>query len=153
MCVLVHAVWSTKYRVPFLKKGKKREVISIIRQIAEKHGVSIHAIDGGEEHLHCAFELPSNLSLQGVIKYFKGGSSFQINKTKILGGRKFQWAKGYYAETISYHELSNVVKYIENQEEHHRKLSFREEWANLVQEICPENDEQVRLIDKRDKEL
>ena len=78
------------------------------------------------DHVHAIISLPTNYTIENVLKLLKGNSSYWINK-KI--GSKFSWARGYAAFSVSESVLSKVENYIKNQEEHHKKTSFAEEYG------------------------
>jgi len=83
------------------------------------------------EHVHTLIDLPTNRTIEEAIKLFKGSSSHWINENRLLRGR-FGWGRGYGAFSVSHSEVDKVAAYIANQEEHHRKKSFREEFELFV---------------------
>lgn len=132
--IWVHAVWGTKNRYPFLANGIKQKVIKHIKENARQKGIYIDKINGYHEHLHCIIGLNSEMSISKTMQLIKGESAFWMNKEKICN-RKFEWADEYYAISISESQLEKVRNYIENQEEHHSKSSFTDEYQKLM-EIC-----------------
>ena len=131
--VWIHAVCVTKNRFPFLTKEVKSKVINHILQNAKTKGIYIKTINGHTEHLHCLFGLNADTSISKTIQLIKGESAFWINK-QGLTAVKFEWAHEYYAGPISESHLPRVSAYIENQEEHHRKTNFIEEYNNLIKQ-------------------
>ena len=83
------------------------------------------------DHTHALIDLPTSLSIEEVIQLFKGSSSHWINQQKILKG-KFAWGRGYGAFSVSHSDVDRVASYIANQEEHHRKWTFAEEYGLFV---------------------
>lgn len=83
------------------------------------------------EHVHALIDLPTSLAIQDVVQLFKGASSHWINKEGILP-RKFSWGRGYGAFSVSHSGVDAVAKYIANQEEHHRKKTFQQEYEAFV---------------------
>lgn len=83
------------------------------------------------DHTHALIDLPTRYSVEDVIKLFKGGSSHWINEQNLLKGR-FAWAKGYGAFSVSHSDVGRVARYIANQEEHHRKRTYAEEYELFV---------------------
>jgi len=83
------------------------------------------------EHTHALIDLPTNICVEEVIKLFKGNSSHWINQSRILKGR-FSWGRGYGAFSVSHSDVDRVARYIANQEEHHRKVTFADEYALFV---------------------
>jgi REP element-mobilizing transposase RayT len=84
------------------------------------------------EHVHTLIDLPTNKSIEEVIKLFKGSPSHWINENRLLRGR-FAWGRGYGAFSVSHSDVNRVAAYIAGQEEHHRKKSFREEYQLFVE--------------------
>jgi putative transposase len=132
--VWVHIVWGTKKRIPFLVNGVKQKVISHIKENARKKGIYIDRINGYHEHLHCIIGLNADMSISKAINLIKGESAFWINKEKICK-QKFEWADEYYAISVSESQLEKVRNYIDNQEQHHQKTNFSDEYNKLT-EIC-----------------
>lgn len=129
--VWIHAVWGTKNRFPFLTKEVKSKVINHILQNAKEKGIYIKSINGHTEHLHCLFGLNTDSSIAKTIQLIKGESAFWINKHGLTAV-KFEWAHEYYAGSISESHVPRVSAYIGNQEEHHSKTDFIEEYNNLI---------------------
>jgi REP element-mobilizing transposase RayT len=84
------------------------------------------------EHVHTLIDLPTNRSIEDVVKLFKGSSSHWINENRLLRGI-FAWGRGYGAFSVSHSDVDRVATYIANQEKHHRKQSFRAEFELFVQ--------------------
>ena len=129
----LHCVWGTKNRVPFLSENLAIEIIKHIKINAKEKGIYIDTLNGHKEHLHCLISLGPDQTLSKVIQLIKGESSFWINK-KRLSKYRFEWAVEYFGVSISESHLPRVRKYIKNQEEHHRKKSWEEEYTDLINE-------------------
>jgi putative transposase len=84
------------------------------------------------EHVHALIDLPTSKSIEEVAKLLKGSSSHWINQQHILRGR-FSWGRGYGAFSVSHSDVGRVASYIANQEKHHHKKSFGEEFKQFVQ--------------------
>ena len=84
------------------------------------------------EHVHSLIDLPTNRSIEEVVKLFKGSSSHWINENRLLRGR-FGWGRGYGAFSVSHSDVDRVASYIASQEKHHRKKSFRAEFELFVE--------------------
>ena len=123
---MVHAVWGTKSRYPFLTKDIRLSVYEHIRQNAKSKQIFIDSINGVEDHIHLLLGLNADLSIAKTILLIKGEVSFWINKQKIMSS-SFEWADEYYAVSVSEGQLDKVREYISIQEEHHRKKTFQEE--------------------------
>lgn len=129
--IFVHTVWGTKKRYPYLTPEIKNLIINHIKENAHKKQIHIDCINGANDHLHCLMALNADMSIAKAINLIKGESAFWINKNKITK-QKFEWADEYYAASVGESGLSRVRAYINNQEAHHRKLSFSEEHKNFV---------------------
>jgi REP element-mobilizing transposase RayT len=127
----LHCVWGTKNRIPFITAQNKKEIIAHIRDNAKAKGIYIDFINGHSEHIHCIISLEADQSLTKVMQLIKGESSFWINKFSMTQG-KFGWADEYFAVSISESKLDKVREYIKNQEEHHRKKTWEEEYNEFI---------------------
>lgn len=127
----LHCVWSTKGRAPVINASNKREILNHILENAKSKGIYIRVINGGKEHVHCLLSLNPDQSLAKVIQLIKGESSFWINKNGLIKG-KFEWGSEYFAVSVSESQVRKVEAYIFNQEEHHRKKSWEEEYAEFI---------------------
>ena len=84
------------------------------------------------DHVHALVDLPTGISVEEMMQFFKGGSSHWINQNR-LGRGKFAWGRGYGVFSVSHSAVPAVAKYIANQESHHRRKSFAEELKELVE--------------------
>ena len=130
--VYIHFVWSTKNRVRFLNtKDLRFKVWEHIRANAREKGIFIDFINGYADHCHCLVSLGVDQTIQKVMQLIKGESSFWINKNKLTAV-KFEWQDEYFAVSVSTSMLDIVRNYIKNQEEHHRKKTFQEEYDEFI---------------------
>lgn len=130
--VYIHFVWSTKNRRPFLNtKEIRTKVWNHILDNAKEKGIFIDFINGYSDHCHCLISLGLDQTIQKVMQLVKGESSFWINKNGLLD-EKFEWQDEYFAVSVSESMIEKVRKYIANQEEHHKKKSFQEEYNELI---------------------
>ena len=83
------------------------------------------------EHVHALIDLPTNKSIEEVVQLLKGSSSHWINENRLLRGR-FSWGRGYGAFSVSHSDVDQVAAYIANQQEHHRKKTFEQEFELFV---------------------
>ncbi len=129
--IWLHCVWGTKNRIHLLTPEKKLEVFEHIKSNAKSKGIHIDFINGHTEHVHCLLSLNPEQSLSKVMQLIKGESSFWINKNAIIRG-KFEWADEYFGVSVSESLVPNVRDYIKNQEEHHRKITWEEEYKDFI---------------------
>jgi len=132
--IWVHAVWGTKNRAPFLQDKEIRlAVFDHIKENAKKKSIYLDNINGWVDHCHVTFAMPLDISIKKVIQLLKGESTHWINKEKMLPFH-FSWAEGYYAISVSESNMPKVRAYISNQENHHRKISFKDECEKFIQQ-------------------
>jgi REP element-mobilizing transposase RayT len=130
--VYIHFVWSTKNRYPYLNTNELRvKVWNHIRENAKAKGIFIDFINGYADHCHCLISLGIDQTIQKVMQLIKGESSYWINKYRLTK-EKFEWQDEYFAVSVSESMLDKVRDYIKNQEEHHRKKTFQEEYDEFI---------------------
>ncbi|HEY5499578.1 MAG TPA: IS200/IS605 family transposase [Bacteroidales bacterium] len=129
--IWVHLVWTTKNREPILTKEVRWELFSHIRENAENKGIYLDFINGYLEHVHCLISMGSGQNIDKILMLLKGESSYWINKNKIFGG-KFEWQDDYFAVSVSESTVNQVRDYIKNQESHHKKKSFNDEYQEFI---------------------
>lgn len=129
--VMVHAVWGTKNRAKLLTKEIRPILFDHIKDNARSKEIYIDTINGFTEHVHILFGLNADLSLSKTLQLIKGESSFWVNKNKIIP-LKFEWADEYFAASVSESNIDKVRDYIRNQEEHHKTITFAEEYEEFI---------------------
>ena len=130
--IMIHAVWATKNRKPFLSKEIRPVVIEHIKHNARSKEIFIDRLNGYTDHLHCLLGLNNNMSISKTMQLLKGESSFWINKNNLTN-TKFEWADEYYAASVSESMLYKVRAYIDGQEDHHKKKTFQNEYEDFFQ--------------------
>jgi putative transposase len=130
--VWVHMVWSTKNREALLvDKGVRGGVFDHIATNASHKGIFLDCINGSFDHVHALISLGPDQTLAKVAQLIKGESSHWINQERLIS-RKFEWQDDYFAASVSDSAVDIVRRYISNQEEHHRKKLFSEEYAEFL---------------------
>lgn len=130
--VYIHFVWSTKNRIPYLDSIELRQKVwQHIRENAKEKGIYIDFINGYSDHCHCLISLGADQSIQKVMQLIKGESSFWINKNELTKS-KFEWQDEYFAVSVSESIIDKVRNYIKNQESHHSKKTFQEEYDEFI---------------------
>ena len=124
--VWIHTVFTTKNRAPLLHDKYRKTIISHIKDNAKEKGIKLMDVNGYKDHLHCLIALNKDMSISKTLQLIKGESSFWINKNNYCT-EKFSWQDDYWAVGISESHVESVAHYIQNQENHHRKTSFKEE--------------------------
>ena len=98
------------------------------------------------DHIHILVGMRPTQSISDLLQDIKGGSSKWINDKKLVKG-KFEWQEGYGAFSYSKSQLKDVIAYIENQEEHHKKKSFRDEYLEFLKKFEIEYNEKYIFKD------
>ncbi len=129
----IQAVFAVKYRKAVLHKDWRKDVFAVIGNLINETGCKTIIVNGVEDHVHCFLGLKPTISISELMKTVKAKSSKYINDNKLLLDR-FEWQVGYGAFSYSKSHINRVYKYIENQEEHHRKKSFKEEYLKYLEE-------------------
>ena len=132
--IWVHLVWTTKYRKPILVQEIRQKIFSHIRENAKKKGIYVDFINGHLDHVHCLISLGSSQNIDKILMLLKGESSYWINEYKIVEG-KFEWQDDYFAVSVSDSVVNRVRNYIKNQENHHKKKEFEEEYRAFIQKF------------------
>ena len=130
--IWIHAVWGTKGRTPILQKETRKQLFNHIQENAAQKKIFIKSINVYVDHVHVLVGLKADMSLSETIQLLKGESAHWANKNQICLP-KLIWAKEYFAVSVSESMLGKVIDYINNQEEHHRKKSFSEEYEEFIQ--------------------
>jgi putative transposase len=131
--ILVHCVWTTKNRIPFLRDEIREKVINHIRENSLRKGIYIDHINGYYQHLHALISLGGKQDVSDVMQLIKGESSFWINKNKLTRLR-FEWQDDFYSVSIGISQLYTLRQYIRNQPGHHAVVSFEEELEKIIEE-------------------
>src|SRR5678810_419410 len=130
--VWIHLVWSTKIREPLLSKEIRSILFPHIRMNAQQKGIWIDFINGHTDHIHVLISLNKEQSIGGIVQLIKGESSFWINQQKLTRER-FRWQDQYLSVSVSESGITKVRDYIKNQEEHHNKKTFQQEYEEFMQ--------------------
>jgi putative transposase len=130
----IHCIFSTKDRSSLISAARKSELYAYLGGIAWGEGFTLIAAGGTENHIHLLFVLPASSSLAHAVQKLKGSSSRWI-------GKGFSWQEGYGAFSVSPSQIEVVKGYILNQEQHHRKQSFEQEFVALLRKCGIEYDE------------
>ncbi len=138
--LLVHVVFSTKDRVPMLDSELKPRLFSYIGGIIRELGGTALLINGPTDHVHILALVPAKASVSDILAKVKANSSGWVHR-EFTGKRSFAWQTGYSAFSVSHSQKKAVLDYITNQEEHHRKVSFKEELISFLKKHDIEYDE------------
>jgi putative transposase len=135
-----HVIFSTKHREPWITPVLEERVWKFLGGIARENSMKALLIGGMPDHVHLALAMPPTQTISKALQLLKGGSSKWI-KDNLPGMRGFAWQDGYGAFTVSKSNLPDVVMYIQNQREHHRIKTFKEEFLTFLVRHGVEYDE------------
>jgi putative transposase len=138
--VLVHVIFSTKDRMPVLEDAVRPELYAYLASVARNSGCECFRVGGTGDHVHVAVRLARPMTVAGLVEELKSSSS-QWLKTKSPALTGFAWQRGYGAFSVGPADLGALVRYIDVQEEHHRKRDFKAEFRALLKKYGVESDE------------
>jgi putative transposase len=128
---MIHAVWGTKSNQNLILSEVRPLLIDHIRENAKTKGIYIDTINSQPNHVHCLFALNADMALSKALNLIKGESSYWANKQHIIKFH-FEWADDYFAASVSESQLNKVRSYIQNQDDHHRKETFTDEYNKFM---------------------
>lgn len=140
---LLHIVFATKERRPFLHAEVRPRMFGYLRIVAKDLNAAVLALNGVEDHVHVLVDLPARISLAEFMTKLKANSSRWFRRQ--FPKDDFRWQRGYGAFSVSPSKLDDVQVYIDNQEAHHAKHSFEDEIRRLVRNHGLEFDEEFFL--------
>lgn len=136
----IQTVFSVQNRHCIISDSWKNELYKYITGIIKNNKHKLLAINGMPDHIHILFGLRPAQSISDLLQDIKGNSSKWINEKKFTKG-KFSWQEGYGAFSYRKSDISQIINYIKNQQEHHRRKSFTEEYLELLKEFNIDYDE------------
>jgi len=147
--IYLQFVFAIQDRISLIRSEWKDELYKYITGIVQNNNHKLIAINGMPNHLHVFVGYKPHQLVPDLLQDIKGYSSRWINKKGFIRG-KFTWQEGYGAFSYSHSQIDSVVKYIMNQEAHHKKKTFGEEYLKLLQRFNVEYDERYILKDIRE---
>ena len=132
--IWIHAVWGTKNRQPILKQPILEKICTHIKSNATEKGIFIDSINGHDEHIHVLMLLKQDNSISKQMQLLKGESAHWANEAGLIKDR-FEWADKFFAASVSNDKIENVRAYIDNQQAHHQKQTFIEEFKYLLNSL------------------
>ena len=138
--IYIQAIFAVKYRNAMIEKVWRQDFMATIGNLINETGCKTVIVNGVEDHVHCFFSLKVNLSVSDIMKTVKSKSSKSLNESHLLPNR-FEWQRGFGAFSYSQSQKNDVYAYITNQEKHHQKQTFKEEYTNLLTKFEIDYDE------------
>jgi len=127
----IQAVFAVQNRDSVIHHSWKEELYKYISGIVQKNNHKLLSINGMPDHIHILFGLRPSQSISDLMQDIKGSSSKWINDKKLVRG-KFSWQEGYGAFSYSNSEVPDIIQYIINQTEHHKRKNFTEEYHEML---------------------
>jgi len=129
--IYIQVVFAVKGRENLIRREWKDELHKYITGIVRNEKHKLIAINSMPDHIHMFIGLKPDTALSDLVRDVKANSSRFVNEKRWVRGR-FNWQEGFGAFSYSHSELDSVVKYIQNQEKHHSKKTFREEYDAML---------------------
>ncbi len=130
--IYIQIVFAVKGRNSLIHKNWEGELYKYITGIVQNKGQKMLAINGVQDHIHIFIGMKPSCRLSDLVREIKKSSNNYI-KEKRFTKYKFEWQEGYGAFSYSHSALDNVIKYVNNQKEHHREKTFKEEYLDFLE--------------------
>jgi len=138
--IYIHVVFAVESRQNLIRPERKEELQKYPTGIITRQAQKLLAINCMPDHVHVLIGLRPDKALSDLVGDLKTGSTNHINENKWMPGR-FSWQTGFGAFSYSHSQLDGVIRYIANQEQHHARTSFREEYLEFLRRFKIEHDE------------
>ena len=138
--LLIHVICAVQGRQNLISPKWKKELLKYITGIVSSKNQKLLCINGVADHIHILIGLKPDIAISDLVRDIKNNSSNFINNKKFVRG-KFNWQKGFGTFSYSNSQIDKVVKYILNQENHHRRKTFKEEYVEFLKKFKIEYNE------------
>ncbi|MEO8148849.1 MAG: IS200/IS605 family transposase [Bacteroidia bacterium] len=138
--IYIQVIFAVKGRENLISKQWKDELHKYIAGIIKGNNQKSIIVNGMPDHIHAFIGLRPVMAISDLVREMKNNSSNFINDRELVRG-KFSWQEGYGAFSYSHSHIQNVYNYVLNQEEHHKKKTFREEYIGFLKKFQVEYDE------------
>ncbi|MBK7428100.1 MAG: IS200/IS605 family transposase [Saprospiraceae bacterium] len=142
--ILYQIIYSTKNREPVLLQPHRSRIFSYMAGIIQNKNCHVYIINGVEDHIHIVTSLHPGISLSNFVKDLKIGTSYFIKNENLIPNFH-GWQEGYGGFTYSRNDRQNLIDYVKGQEEHHKKVTFLEEYMSILKEHDIQFDEKYLL--------
>lgn len=144
--VYLQIVFAVKYRHAVLDKAWRSNLFGVIGNLINENNCKTLIVNGVEDHVHCFLGLKPVVSIAELMKAVKAKSSKYVNDHKLTL-KRFEWQEGYGVFSYNQSQVDSVYKYIQNQEDHHSRHTFRTEYLHLLKEFKIDYEEQYIFQD------
>lgn len=138
--IYIQVVFAVAGREHLIGSGWKDELYKYITGIVRNHEQKLIAIGGVENHIHILLGIKPSIALSDLVREIKANSSRFVNEKRFVRG-KFSWQEGFGAFSYSHSQLDDVIHYIQNQEEHHKRTNFKDEYLKFLKKYKIDFDE------------
>ena len=138
--IYVHIVFAVKGKVCLIQNSWKHELYKYICGIVNGNKQKVYAINGVSDHIHILLSIKPDVAISELVRDIKACSSKWVNEKEFLR-EKFQWQIGFGAFSYSQSQLDTIIAYIDNQEKHHTKNSFKDEYLELLKQFNIDYDD------------
>ena len=142
----IHYVFAVQNRLSLIQEAWKKDLYLYIIGIVENQHHRLYSINGTTNHLHLLVSMNANQSASDLMYHLKRGSSLWLNKEHLVSGR-FSWQEGFGAFSYGKSQIPSLIRYIQSQEQHHLKQSFKEEYLQFLKLFEVEFDPKYILND------
>jgi putative transposase len=132
--IYIQAVFAVSSRMSLITPTFKEDLYKYIAGIVRNQGQKLISINGMSDHVHILVGLKPSMALADLVRDIKADSSTYINKNRWVRG-KFTWQEGYGAFSYGHSQLDTIISYIQNQEKHHSRRSFKNEYLGLLRKF------------------
>jgi REP element-mobilizing transposase RayT len=132
--IYIQTVFAVENRQSLIKPNFKEDLFKYITGIVKNQGQKLISINAMPDHVHILIGLKPAMALADLVRDIKSDSTEFINKQKFVPGR-FNWQEGYGAFSYGHSQLDRIVRYIQNQEQHHKKQTFKNEYMSLLRKF------------------
>jgi REP element-mobilizing transposase RayT len=141
--IYVQCVFAVKYRAALIHNEWSQTLQGVIGNLINESGCKTIIVNGVEDHIHCFVGLKPTMSVSELMKGVKAKSSKYINDHHLVK-RRFEWQEGYGAFSYGHSQIGDVFNYISNQESHHKKQTFKEEYLSFLEKFeVPYNERYI----------
>jgi REP element-mobilizing transposase RayT len=137
--IYIHIVFTVEGRQNLIPQKHKEELHKYITGIVQSKGQKVIAINSMPDHVHILFGMKPSIALSDLVRTIKANSSKFIHENSWVMG-KFHWQEGFGAFSYSYSQLDTVANYIKNQEKHHSRKTFKDEYMEILGRFRVEYD-------------
>jgi len=138
--IYIHIVFAVAGRQNLIKKENKEELQKYITGIITNKNQKLICINIQPDHGHIFIGMKPNIALSDLVRDIKNNSSTFINEKKWIRG-KFSWQEGFGAFSYGHSQIDRIARYIQNQEKHHQKKTFKQEYLEILKKFNVEYDE------------